>query len=146
MRLRGINVYSDYLGNPEKTKAWTGQLRQDSDFLDYAFSVTTKYVNNAYLRQLNICCSQSVSETIIRRDYPEGYPEVAVPFDYSQYENMSDEEKNTFWIRTVENVFVFLETKMRCGDEKLKRYITCLHERKIEVFKHDSSDCYEKKV
>ena len=33
MRLKSINVYSDYLGDSDKTKAWTRKLRFDSDFL-----------------------------------------------------------------------------------------------------------------
>ena len=37
MRLKSINIYSDYLGDPENTKARTGELRHDAEFLDYIF-------------------------------------------------------------------------------------------------------------
>ena len=37
MRLKSINVYSDYLGDPGNTKARTGELRLGTDFLDYVF-------------------------------------------------------------------------------------------------------------
>lgn len=135
MRLRSINVYSDYLGDSENTKARTGELRADSDFLDYVFSVSTRYVDNSYVRQLNICCSPSVSEVCIKSDYPEGYPQISVPLDYSQYVKMSAEEKDTYWINTVESVFAFLEEKMNCADDKLKRYIACLRESDIPTYK-----------
>ena len=135
MRLRSINVYSDYLGDPDNTKARTGELRADSDFLDYVFSVSTGYVDNSYVRQLNICCSPSVSEVCIKSDYPEGYPQISVPFNYSQYRKMSAEEKDTYWINTVESVFAFLEEKMNCADDKPKRYIACLRESDIPACK-----------
>ena len=48
MRLKSINIYSDYLGDPDNTKART----------------EVKYVDNAYLRQLNVCCSPFVHEII----------------------------------------------------------------------------------
>ena len=109
----------------------------------YVFSVTTKYVNNAYLRQLNICCSPSVSDICIKRDYPEGYPEVAVPFDHSQYENMNEDGKNLFWIDTIEKVFAFLDTRMKCDDDKLKQYITSLRESDIKKYKQIIADSYK---
>ena len=146
MRLKSINVYSDYLGDSDKTKARTRELRYDSDFLDYFFCVNIKYVNNSYLRQLNSCCSPFVKEICIKTDYPEGYPQVAIPFDYLEYGNMSEEEKNTYWINTVEIVFAFLEAKMRCEDDKLKRYITCLRENDILIYKQKVLGFYEAKL
>ena len=143
MRLKSINVYTDYLGDSGKTKARTRELRLDSDFLDYVFYDKIKYVNNSYLKQLNMCCSSSVLEICIQRDDTEGYPEVAVPFDYSQYVSMSEEEKNLYWINTVEKVFIFLETKMKCQDDKLKRYITCLRESDIKMYKQKVTESYE---
>ena len=41
MRLKSINVFSDYLGDEKNTKMRTGVLRADSDFLDYVFCVKT---------------------------------------------------------------------------------------------------------
>ena len=66
MRLKSINVYSDYLGDSDKTKALTRELRFDSDFLDHVFYDKIKYVNNSYLKQLNMCCSSSVLEICIQ--------------------------------------------------------------------------------
>ena len=37
MRLKSINIYSDYLGDPENTKSRTKELRDDAEFLDYVF-------------------------------------------------------------------------------------------------------------
>ena len=37
MRLKSINVFSDYLGDENVTKACTRELRDDSEFLDYIF-------------------------------------------------------------------------------------------------------------
>ena len=82
MRLKSINVFSDYLGDENNTKARTGELRDDSEFLDYVFHVKTKYVDNSYLRQLNICCSTSIKGFCVKQDFPEGYPVIAIPFDY----------------------------------------------------------------
>lgn len=144
MRLKSINVYSDYLGDSDNTKARTKELRSDTDFLDYVFSVKIKYINNAYLKQLNICCSPCVQEICIRCDYPEGYPEVAIPFDYLQYCNMSEEGKDVYWINTVENIFTFLEAKMRCEDDKLKRYISFLHESDIKIYKQKVIEAYNR--
>ena len=69
MRLKSINVFSDYLGGEKNTKTRTGILRADSDFLDYVFCVKIKYVDNSYLRQLNICCSPSVKEICVNQDF-----------------------------------------------------------------------------
>ena len=65
MRLKSINVYSDYIGSPDKTKERTRQLRCDSDFLDYTFVNNIKYIDNAYLKQLNIKCCEALKEISI---------------------------------------------------------------------------------
>ena len=135
MRLKSINVFSDYLGDLDKTHERTGELRNDSYFLDYVFDTKTKYVNNAYLKQLNICCSPVAEDIFVRMDYPEGYPEIVIPFDYSLYEEMSENEKDSFWIDTVEKVLAFLEPRMKCEDDKIKQYIQCLRESDIRVYK-----------
>ena len=98
MRLKSINVFSDYLGDENNTKARTRELRVDSDFLNHVFHVKTKYVYNSYLRQLNICCSTSIKRICVRQDFPEGYPIIAVPFDYAQYSDMSEDERDIYWI------------------------------------------------
>ena len=117
MRLKSINVYSDFLGDPEKTKERTGELRADSDFLDYIFWHKTKYVDNAYLRQLNLCCSPAATDICISSELSEGYPQISVPFDHSAYVKMNEEEKETYWINTIEAVFKFLEQKMKIVSE-----------------------------
>ena len=55
----------------------------------------------------------------------------------------SIEEKNLYWINTVEKVFIFLETKMKCQDDKLKRYITSLRESDIRMYKQKVTESYE---
>ena len=54
MRLRSINVYSEYLGDTEKTRERTRQLRVDSDFMDYIFAKNIKYIDNEYIKQYSI--------------------------------------------------------------------------------------------
>ena len=56
---------------------------------------------------------------------------------------MSEDEKISYWINTVEKVFVFLEAKMRCEDDKLKRYITCLRESDIKMYKQKVTESYD---
>ena len=144
MRLKSINVFSDYLGDENNTKARTRVLRVDSDFLDYVFHIKTKYVDNSYLRQLNICCSPSIKGICVKRDFPEGYPVIAIPFDYSKYCDMSEDERDTYWIDTVEQVFMFLDPRMECEDDKLKEYIACLREGDIKMYKQKVMEAYEK--
>ncbi len=143
MRLKSINVYSDFLGDPEKTKERTGELRADSDFLDYIFWHKTKYVDNAYLRQLNICCSPAAKEICISSELSEGYPQISVPFDHSAYVKMSEEEKEAYWINTVEAVFEYLEKKMNCEDDKIKKYIAYLRESDIKMYKEQVRKSHE---
>lgn len=143
MRLKSINVFSDYLGDENNTKARTKELRVDSDFLDHVFHVKTKYVYNSYLRQLNICCSTSIKGICVKQDFPEGYPVIAIPFDYSKYCDMSEDERDTYWIDTVEQVFMFLEQRMKCGDDKLKEYIACLRESDIKMYKQKVEEAHK---
>ena len=136
MLLKSINVYSDYLGDSKKTKERTIVLRSDSEFLDYIFSDKIKYVNNSYLRQLNVCCSPSAAEMIISSELSEGYPQVSVPFDYSKYMKLGAEEKDEYWINLIERVFIYLAPKMKCEDGKIDQYIRCLHESDIKTCKN----------
>ena len=69
---------------------------------------------------------------------------MAIPFDYLQYCNMSEEGKDVYWINTVENIFTFLEAKMRCEDDKLKRYISFLHESDIKIYKQKVIEAYNR--
>ena len=142
MRLKSINVFSDYLGDENVTKLCTRELRDDSEFLDYVFHVKSKYVDNAYLRQLNICCSPSVKEICVKQDFPEGYPIIAVPFDYAQYSDMSEEERDTYWIDTVEQIFKLLGPKLKCEDDKLNEYLDCLREGDIKMYKQKIKEAY----
>ena len=143
MRLKSINVYSDYLGDPEKTKERTRELRADSDFLDYLFSHEIKYVDNMYLRQLNVCCSSVAQEICVRSEFSEGYPEIVIPFDFSGYAAMNEDEKDLFWINTIENVFLFLEPRMKCKDDKLATYIPCLRKCEIRFYKQQVKESYK---
>ncbi|SKA71073.1 hypothetical protein SAMN02745111_02154 [Eubacterium uniforme] len=144
MRLKSINIFSDYLGDENKTKSCTKILRNDSDFLDYVFSVKTKYINNSYLRQLNICCSPFVKEICVRHCFTEGYPEIVIPFDYSKYSDMSEDERDKYWIDTIEKVFTYLGPRMNCQDDKLKEYISYLYESDIKIYKQTVNEAYKK--
>ena len=143
MRLKSINVYSDFIGDPGKTKERTGELRADSDFLDYIFWHKIKYADNAYLRQLNLCCSPAVKEICISSELSDGYPQISVPFDYSVYIKMNEEEKENYWINTIEAVFKFLEQKMKCGDDKIKKYIAYLRNSDIKMYKEQVRKSHE---
>lgn len=143
MRLKSINVYSDYLGDSEKTKLRTEELRADSDFLDCVFLHEIKYIDNMYLRQLNVCCSSPAQEICVRSELSEGYPEIVIPFDYSGYAAMEEKGKDLFWVNTIEKVFHFLEPRMRCKDNKLATYITCLRECEISLYKQQVKESYK---
>ena len=143
MRLKSINIFSDYLGNPEKTKARTKELRDDAEFLDFIFAERIKYVDNAYLRQLNICCSPFVQEICISAELDEGYPQVSVPFDYSRYSVMNEEDKDLYWIDYIEKVFEYLASKMNSKDEKIKQYIEYLRSGDIKSYKRKVREVYE---
>ena len=143
MRLKSINIYSDYLGDPENTKARTGELRHDAEFLDYIFWEKVKYVDNAYLRQLNVCCSPFVQEICISAELTEGYPQISVPFDYSLYSVMSEEDKDLYWIDYIEKVFKYLASKMNSKDEKIKQYIEYLRSSDLKSYKQKVREAYE---
>lgn len=143
MRLKSINVYSDYLGDSGKTKQRTGELRSDSDFLDYVFSREIKYVDNMYLRQLNVCCSSAAQEICVRSELSEGYPEIVIPVDYPGYAAMNEDDKDIFWINTIEKVFRFLEPRMKCKNDKLTTYIACLRECDIKLYKQQVKESYK---
>ncbi len=128
MRLKSINVYSDYLGDTEKTRERTGQLRADSEFLDYIFAKKVKYIDNACLKQLNMKCSDSAKEMSIYSELAPGYPEIEIPFDFESYSNLDEEEKVLFWIKTTERALMFLKPKMNCKDEDINHYIELLYE------------------
>ena len=142
MRLKSINIYSDYLGDPEKTKSRTKELRDDAEFLDYVFWEKIKYVDNAYLRQLNVCCSPAVQEICISRDFPEGYPQISVPFDHSMYCLMNEDDKELFWIDTIEKIFEYLSPKMQSDEEKIKQYIDLLRSSDIKSYKQKDRASY----
>ena len=143
MRLKSINIYSDYLGDPENTKSRTKELRDDAEFLDYVFGEKIKYVDNAYLKQLNVCCSPAVQEICISRDFPEGYPQISVPFDHSMYCLMNEDDKALFWINTIEKIFEYLSTKMQSDEEKIKQYIDLLRSSDIKSYKQKVRASYE---
>ncbi|MBR5992914.1 MAG: hypothetical protein IK018_03825 [Lachnospiraceae bacterium] len=129
MRLKSINVYSDYLGDTEKTRERTGQLRADSNFLDFVFAQKLKYIDNAYLKQLNIKCSDSAQNIRVYSELSPGYPEIVIPFDFDSYSGMDEKEKESFWIKTIEKALLFLKPKMNCKDEDINNYIELLNEK-----------------
>ena len=48
---------------------------------------------------------------------------------------MNEDEKENYWINTIEVAFKFLEQKMKCGDDKIKKYIAYLHNSDIKMYK-----------
>lgn len=126
MRLKAINVFSDYLGDEKQTKERTKELRKESDFLHNVFCDKIGYIENDFLKQLNISCSPSIKEICIRQDYLAGYPTIAIPFDYLMYCELDDKEKADYWTDRIIEIFCFLKPKMNCKEEKMDLYIDCL--------------------
>ena len=126
MRFRCINVYSEYLGDTEKTRERTRKLRADSDFMDYIFAKNIKYIDNAYIKQLNIKCSESAKEISVYSEHEPGYPEIEIPFDFDNYSDLDEKGKKSFWINTIEKVLLFLMPKMNCKSEDINNYIELL--------------------
>lgn len=129
MRLKSINVYSEYLGETEKTRERTKQLREDSDFLDYILAKDIKYIDNEYLKQLNIKCSGFAQKISVCSEFEPGYPEIEIPFDFDKYSSMDEKKIELFWIKTIENVLLFLKPKMNCKDEDINYYIGLLNDK-----------------
>ena len=129
MRLKSINVYSEYLGDADITRDRTRELRLDSDFLDFIFEKNVKYIDNKYLKQLNIKCSDSAPKISIYSELEPGYPEIEIPFDFDSYNDLDEKGKVLFWIKTMERVLLFLKPKMDCKDVDINNYIELLHEK-----------------
>ena len=55
---------------------------------------------------------------------------------------MSEDERDTYWIDIVEQVFMFLGSRMKCEDDKLKEYIDCLRECDIKMYKQKVREAY----
>lgn len=127
MHLKSINVYSAYLGNPEKTKERTRILREEAGFLDYEFATQIKYCDNEIMKQLNISCSEEIQEMYLDETAISfGYPKVMMPFDYKKYDILSMEKKKEFWIIKIIEIFEFLYPRMKYDRDKIDNYIECL--------------------
>lgn len=132
MRLRAINIYSAYLGDEEDTKKRTRLLRRDADFLDYEFAGKVGFYDNDFCRQLNIECDEKITETSIRNSGAEGYPTVTIPFDFSAYENLTDNDRKIYWVEEIKKVFIFLSDKMNGKSQKISDYIEYLENKYID--------------
>lgn len=128
MRLKSINVFSEYLGEENKTKERTGELRKDSEFLDYTFCKQIKYVDNDIFKQLNISCSPTVKNINVECPLVDGYPVINLPFDYNKYCELDYNDKKAFWIDSIAEILLFLKPVMNCKNERIEIYINQLRE------------------
>lgn len=120
MHLKSINVYSAYLGNPEKTKERTKKLREETEFLDYEYATQIKYCDNKIMKQLNISCGEGIQELYLDETALSfGYPVVMMPFNYKKYDILSMEKKQEFWIIKLIKIFEFLYPRMQYDRKKL---------------------------
>ena len=126
MRLRAINVFSAFLGDSDKTKERTGLLREDSDFLYMEYYSVVRYCDNDFLKQLNIECDENAEEIAVKRKTIDGYPVISMPFRFSSYQSLSDEDKKVFWVKEIENVFRFVLPLMNCNSDKITDFINYL--------------------
>ena len=126
MRLRAINVFSAFLGDSDKAKERTGLLREDSDFLYMEYHSVVRYCDNDFLKQLNIECDENAEEIAVKRKAIDGYPVISMPFRFSSYQSLSDEDKKVFWVEEIENVFRFVLPLMNCNSDKITDFINYL--------------------
>ena len=126
MRLRAINVFSAFLGDSDKTKERTGLLREDSDFLYTEYYNVVRYCDNDFLKQLNIECDENAEEIAVKRKTIDGYSVISMPFRFSSYQSLSDEDKKVFWVEEIENVFRFVLPLMNCNSDKITDFINYL--------------------
>lgn len=138
MRLRAINVYSSFLGEEHKTKDRTGFLREESDFLYHELYKTTKYINNNYCKQLNLCCNENVNGIVLGSYDSDGYPQIELPFCMDNYMKKTAFEKGLFWVNSLKEVLYLLAEQYEFDEEKVKIFINYLEN------KYSNSDSYEK--
>ena len=126
MRLRAINVFSAFLGDSDKTKERTRLLREDSDFLYMEYYSVVRYCDNDFLKQLNIECDENAEKIAVKRKMIDGYPVISMPFRFSSYQSLSDEDKKVFWVEEIENVFRFILPLMTCNSDQITDFINYL--------------------
>ena len=56
---------------------------------------------------------------------------------------MNEEDKDLFWINTIEKIFEYLSTKMQSDEEKIKQYIDLLRSSDIKSYKQKVRASYE---
>lgn len=129
MRLVSINIFSAYFGDSEKMKIRTKLLREDSNFIFKEYCSFVKCCNNDSFKSLNIECNENVREIVISRNFPDGYPVISIPFNFALYQELSDDEKNVFWIENIEKVFDYVMPMMNCDSTKITEYINYLYKK-----------------
>lgn len=129
MRLRAINVFSAYLGDYEKTKERTRLLRTDSDFLYAEYYKVVKYCDNDFIKQLNVECDENAPKIAVKVKHLNGYSVISMPFRFSSYQSLSDEDKKVFWVEEIEKIFCFLQPLMNYKDNKIVDFINYLNEK-----------------
>ena len=56
---------------------------------------------------------------------------------------MNEEDKDLFWINTIEKIFEYLSPKMQSDEEKIKQYIDLLRSSDIKSYKQKVRASYE---
>lgn len=130
MRLRAINIFSAFLGDPEKTKERTGLLRKDSDFLYIEYYNVVRYCDNDFIKQLNVECDEKAKEIAVTLKLSDGYSVITMPFDFSLYQSLSLEDKKFFWVKEITKVFNFVLHLMNCkSNKKISDFINYLNDK-----------------
>lgn len=130
MRLRAINIFSAFLGDPEKTKERTGLLRKDSDFLYLEYYNVVRYCDNDFIKQLNIECDEKAKEIAVTLKLSDGYSVITMPFNFSLYQSLSPEDKKFFGVKEITKVFNFVLPLMNCkSNKKISDFINYLNDK-----------------
>lgn len=129
MRLRAINIFSAFIGDLEETRRRTGLLRKDSDFLYREYYNVVRYCDNDFLKQLNIECDENAEKIAVKHKLEDGYPIISVPFQFSSYQLLPAEEKESFWVEEIETVFRYVLPLMNCNSGKITDFINYLNKK-----------------
>lgn len=130
MRLRAINVFSAFLGDLEKTKERTRLIRKESDFLYLEYYNVVRYCDNEFIKQLNVECDEKAKEIAVSHKFSDGYSVISMPFNFSLYQSLSKEDKNTFWVEEITKVFNYVLPFMKCeSDKKIIDFLDYLKEK-----------------
>lgn len=127
IRLVSINIFSAYFGDLDKKKKRTILLREDAGFLFKEYHLFVRYCDNDFCKSLNIECNENAQEIATSINSSDGYPVISIPFNFSSYQELSDNKKKIFWIEEVEKVFNFIFPLMNCKSNKITEFMNYLN-------------------